>query len=106
MAALEPPSAVALESSCYIPKWVAVDPVLSRDQLTPRLVTGRHPSERGGRHPSERLVAFNRNRWSPSAGAGDLRSWPPSLGHVFRDHGLADINPELEQFAVNPGCSG
>ena len=27
---------------------------------------------------------------------------PPSLRHVFCNCGLADIDPELEQFAVNP----
>ena len=31
-----------------------------------------------------------------------LRRWPPSLGHVFCDRGLADIDAKLEQFAVNP----
>src|ERR1700758_922723 len=31
-----------------------------------------------------------------------LRRRPPSLGHVFCDRGLADINPEFEQFAMNP----
>jgi hypothetical protein len=31
-----------------------------------------------------------------------LRRWPPSLCHVFCNRGLADIDPELEQFAVNP----
>jgi len=31
-----------------------------------------------------------------------LRRWPPSSGHVFCNRGLADVNPELEQFAVNP----
>src|SRR5262249_48729112 len=29
----------------------------------------------------------------------------PSLGHVFCDRGLATIDPEFEQFAVNPWCS-
>jgi hypothetical protein len=30
-----------------------------------------------------------------------LRQWPPFPGHVFCNRGLADIDPELEQFAVN-----
>src|SRR5215469_14278617 len=34
-----------------------------------------------------------------------LRRRPPSLGHVFRDRGLADINSQFEEFAVNPWCS-
>jgi hypothetical protein len=33
-----------------------------------------------------------------------LRRWSPSVSHVFRGRGLADINAELEQFAVNPEC--
>ena len=31
-----------------------------------------------------------------------LRQWPPSPGHVFCNRGLADVDPKLEQFAVNP----
>ena len=31
-----------------------------------------------------------------------LRRWPPSLCHVFCYSRLADVDPELEQFAVNP----
>ena len=31
-----------------------------------------------------------------------LRRWPPSSGHVFCNRGLADVDPKLEQFAVNP----
>jgi len=31
-----------------------------------------------------------------------LRRGPPSLRHVFCNCGLADIDPKLEQFAVNP----
>src|SRR6516162_313810 len=31
-----------------------------------------------------------------------LRRWPPSPGHVFWNGGLADVDPKLEQFAVNP----
>ena len=34
-----------------------------------------------------------------------LRRWAPSLGHVFCDRGLANIDPEFEQFAMNPWCS-
>ena len=34
-----------------------------------------------------------------------LRRWPPSLGHVFCNRGLANIDPELEQFAMNSGRS-
>ena len=31
-----------------------------------------------------------------------LRRWAPFPGHVFCNRGLADIDPKLEQFAVNP----
>ena len=31
-----------------------------------------------------------------------LRRWPPFPGHVFCNRSLADIDPKLEQFAVNP----
>jgi hypothetical protein len=31
-----------------------------------------------------------------------LRRWPPSPGHVFCNRALADVDPELEQFVVNP----
>jgi hypothetical protein len=31
-----------------------------------------------------------------------MRRRPPSLCHVFCNRGLADIDPKLEQFAVNP----
>src|SRR5215472_18231178 len=31
-----------------------------------------------------------------------LRRWPPSPGHVFCNCGLADVDPKLEEFAVNP----
>jgi hypothetical protein len=34
-------------------------------------------------------------------GLPTLRRWPPSPGHVFCNRGLADVDPELEQFAVN-----
>jgi hypothetical protein len=34
-----------------------------------------------------------------------LGRWPPSLGPVFCNRGLTDIDPELEQFAMNPGRS-
>jgi hypothetical protein len=31
-----------------------------------------------------------------------LRRRPPSPGHVFCNRGLADVDPEFEQLAVNP----
>jgi hypothetical protein len=31
-----------------------------------------------------------------------LRWWPPFPSHVFCNGSLADVDPELEQFAVNP----
>ena len=29
----------------------------------------------------------------------------PSLSHVLRDSGLPDLDAELEEFTVNPGCA-
>src|SRR5262249_7663240 len=34
-----------------------------------------------------------------------LRRRPPSPCHVLGDRGLSDIDPELEQFSVYPGCA-
>jgi len=35
-------------------------------------------------------------------GAPGLRGWPAVANHVFPDAGLTDINPELQQFAMDP----
>jgi len=35
-------------------------------------------------------------------GAPGLRGWPAVASHVFPDAGLTDINPELQQFAMDP----
>ena len=31
-----------------------------------------------------------------------LRRWPPFVCHVFCNHVLTDVDPELEQFAMTP----
>jgi hypothetical protein len=57
---------------------------------------GRHDEE-VGRHDLVDMIG--------EEGAPGLGRWTPPPGHVFRDRGLTDLNPKLQQLAVDTGCT-
>ena len=60
-------------------------------------------ARRGGDH--EEVRGHELSHVIRQEGAPRLRRRSPMTDHVFRDAGLTDVNPEFQEFAVDPRCA-
>src|SRR5215467_11675116 len=73
-------------------------------KLSPRMPQDQKGIQQPKRNRGDDKQVYRRDTVGMIAKEGlpALRRWPPFPGHVFCNRSLADIDPKLEQFAVNP----